>query len=295
MGYKLKARESVGDGIRRIVVEDIDDALQSLGDSAKVEPVHEARKRVKRIRATVRLARGAFAKKAFQHENQQFREIGRGLSDIRDADVLVQTFDLIKPDLVKIPAATATTVERLIAERRDATTRAAMKTGEVERARTALKKARARASRWDLDGHGWSALAPGFERVYRDGRSRFDAAVDDPVSDNWHAWRKRVKDLMFHTRVLHGMWPSVFASWTEDLDKLGECLGQHHDLAVLRGVLLADVRGHVPAPHLRTIVAAIDARLEGAEADARKMGERLYKDSPKDVLDRLHACWQTWR
>lgn len=295
MGYKLKARESVADGIRRIVVEAIDDALRSLGDSSKMESVHEARKRVKRIRAVVRLARGAFAKKSFDDENQRFREIGRGLSDIRDADVLVQTFDQIKPDLEKIPPTTAATVERLIAERRDATTRAAMKTGEVERARTALKKARARASRWDLEGHGWSGLAPGFERVYRDGRTRFDAAVDDPTSDHWHAWRKRVKDLMFHTRVLRGVWPSVFASWTEDLDKLGDCLGQHHDLAVLRAVLLADVRGHVPAPHLRTIVAAIDARLNRAEADAREMGDRLYKDSPKDVLNRLHACWQTWR
>jgi CHAD domain-containing protein len=295
MGYKLKTRESVADGIRRIVVEDIDDALHSLGDSSKLESVHEARKRVKRIRAVVRLASGAFAKKAFKDENQRFREIGRGLSDIRDADVLVQTFDLIKPDLAKIPSPTATTVERVIAERRDATTKAAMKTGEVARARTALKKARARASRWDLDGRGWSALAPGFERVYRDGRTRFEAAVDDPTSDHWHAWRKRVKDLMFHTRVLHGMWPSVFASWTKDLDKLGECLGQHHDLAVLRAFLLADVRGHIPAQHLRTIVAAIDARLNRAEADAREMGDRLYKDPPKDVLDRLDACWHAWR
>lgn len=52
--------------------------------------VHEARKSLKRIRATLRLLRSAMGDKAFRAESQRFAGVGRMLSDTREAQVMDQ-------------------------------------------------------------------------------------------------------------------------------------------------------------------------------------------------------------
>lgn len=122
MAYRLKNKESIGAEIKRIAQEQTDKAIEQLTEEIKSdnidsssnaaavnerqEAIHDVRKRIKKIRAVVRLVRDELGKEVYKRENECFRDAGRGLSEVRDAQVLLETFnklekhfaDFIKPE-----------------------------------------------------------------------------------------------------------------------------------------------------------------------------------------------------
>jgi CHAD domain-containing protein len=297
MSYKLKAGETLDEGLRRVVVAQIDEAIAGLTRGPRLAAVHHARTSVKKIRAALRLARAALGRRTFGRENAAFRDIGRLLSAVRDADVLVESLDKIKPELgaASLRAAVATLEAQVARQRRAALTRLLTKGRAIEKARAALRSARRRAQRYDVRGNQWSALRPGFEQVYAEGRERFAVAYKHANSDDMHQWRKRVKDLMAQLRLLHGLWPAVMDAWAADSHALADLLGDHHDLTVLRAIITQDVKDAITARDRDALLAGIDRRRARLAADARPLGRRLYAESPKDVGDRLELYWKAWR
>src|SRR5262245_17059572 len=98
LAYRLGKDEPVGDGIRRIARAQLDGARDDLVRTPKRklgEGVHEARKRVKRLRAALRLARGGLAEDVYARENAGFRDTGARLSGARDAEVMLETLDAV--------------------------------------------------------------------------------------------------------------------------------------------------------------------------------------------------------
>ena len=87
--FKLKKKESEADGIRRVAHERAEDAVERLRDedADQVEAVHEARKDMKKLRATLKLVRPVIDEQTYSRENERFRDAGRALSDARDAQV----------------------------------------------------------------------------------------------------------------------------------------------------------------------------------------------------------------
>src|SRR4051812_31954257 len=70
--FRLHDREDVADGLRRIARGQIDGAVEGLRDRDETdvgEAVHDARKRFKRLRALVRLARDALGTETYRREN----------------------------------------------------------------------------------------------------------------------------------------------------------------------------------------------------------------------------------
>src|SRR5262245_50064584 len=91
MTFRLKTDDSAADGVHRIVKGQFRAALESLAARKPSEPaVHEARKRVKRIRAIVRLLRDELESGGARDE-KHLRAAAHALSDLRDADATVET------------------------------------------------------------------------------------------------------------------------------------------------------------------------------------------------------------
>ena len=102
--------------------------------------------------------------------------------------------------------------------------------------------------RWQLPD-GFEAIGPGLARGYRRGRRALREAVDRPTDEHVHEWRKSVKTLWYHVRLLEPAAPSVFAPAIEALDHLAEALGDDHDLAVLVERLASDPHRYGGALH----------------------------------------------
>ena len=88
MPYRLKRKESIAHGIRRVANEQFRAAEGELRTFRSPELVHSARKRLKMLRAVLRLVRPALDDATFDRENLALRDSGRLLSAQRDADVL---------------------------------------------------------------------------------------------------------------------------------------------------------------------------------------------------------------
>src|SRR5262245_56765664 len=95
MGYQLETGEGLSGDIRRIVLEQIDDALNNLNSTVKDkdEAIHDARVCVKRIRAVLRLIRYSLGKHVYVEENKAYRDSARLLSKVRDGAAMIEIVD----------------------------------------------------------------------------------------------------------------------------------------------------------------------------------------------------------
>ena len=213
--YRLQGREPVSAGIKRIVLARVDNALAELrGDteSTPTEAIHEARKDMKKIRSAIRLVRDALGDDLYRRENHHYRDIGRELSGLRDAEVLVETLEGLAerfgPAQDERFAGLGERFQQELQERREDGSRERA----MARAETALIAGRGRVEAWPLDGDGWELLAPGFHRTYRRGRKRLRDVEREASDEDLHEWRKRAKDLWYQLRLIREAEPELIGT-----------------------------------------------------------------------------------
>ena len=103
MGFRLKLREPLPDGLKRVFREQIESALELCRHPAKQRgvTVHEVRKHLKKLRAAMRLAVREVGKNRHAREDRCVRKIGRLVSDLRDAQVRLQTLIQLRDETAK--------------------------------------------------------------------------------------------------------------------------------------------------------------------------------------------------
>ncbi len=297
MAYQLDDGEGLRPGLRRCAREQLDRAIEELTDGIRVDPVkavHEARKSLKLERSLLRLGRGTFRGEERRHENARFREAARSLGASRDADVMIQALDeLAERYAGQVPKRTFSAVRKRLERERAATRLALTETRSTEAVVDQLRSARLGIDDWGLERGGWSGVKNGLLRGYRQGRNAGKRARSEPTVENLHDWRKRAKDLWYHVRLLEPIAPHAMRGFARDAHHLSNLLGDDHDLAVLRGSLTGKA-GQVPVD-TDALGGAIDHRREELQSDAFFLADRLYAESPKAFLRRMHRYWRAWR
>ena len=294
MAYRLKQREGIATGVRRIVTAELAraiDELEGRRSGRTGTAVHEARKHLKKTRAALRLVREDLGADLRRDENAALRDAQARLSGARDAEVLLETLARVQGSAAeRVPAPAAATLRDALHERRDA----ARRQGGDNRAEaiTELQAALGRVESWPLDDDSFAAAAKGLRRIYRDGRraQRAAAATGDP--EPWHEWRKRVKDLWYAARILKPAAPLELGAIVDEADGLAELLGDLNDLAVLR----AAVEEHADAMtdhQVEQLHAVIDEAASELRRHAVPRGLRLYAESPKRFVARVAAYMES--
>ena len=93
MNYELRPDETIGDGVRRIVCREIEGAIHSsnIRPNGHGSPVHQTRKHLKKARAALRLLAGEIDFKAWKREDRRLHKVALLISEVRDAEVRLQT------------------------------------------------------------------------------------------------------------------------------------------------------------------------------------------------------------
>jgi CHAD domain-containing protein len=217
------------------LLEQADHALRGLQAGASVKAIHEARKAAKRARAAIALCRDGLGPVATNQVGGSFRDAARAIGPVRDSDVLRAKLVAmgLPPDPVPEPE-------------REEPTRLAI---------AGFEHARMLVEALDLGGVTQPALLRGLTRSYRKVRKTMDDAEESRDAEALHEWRKATKAFLYHLQLVQPLEPALLTPPARLVDILQEIQGEHHDLAVLMGLVQPD-------PAMRVRMATRSSRLE---------------------------------
>jgi len=291
MGYSFDHDESTLAGVRRVCLEQLDEAVDDLGPSFADEPhaaIHDVRKRCKKIRGAVRLVRPVVPSKQYRRVNDVARDAARELSGFRDARALVVTFERLRDATELDRDQLASTLELLVADQRVAEGELAPDHPALEAARDRLAQLGDAIDALPSANTEWGGIAPGLVKTYERGRSAMSSSIDRPTGPSIHEWRKRAKYTRYHLALVAPSAPDVLEPLEAAFHRLTDTLGDAHDLFVLEQRLegIDDVDG------ARLLVNGARTDLERR---AVHLGRRLYAESGKRFGQRLGTYWDIWR
>jgi CHAD domain-containing protein len=288
MGFRLKLREPLPDGLKRVFREQIDSALKLCRHPAKQRgvTVHEVRKHLKKLRAAMRLALGEVGKNQHAREERCVREIGRLVSDLRDAQVRLQTIIQLRDETAKGSDENHfARIEELLSLERESFSAAF--DGWQKQAIPMLEGVEERLSKWSLDGLTWKQICGAVEKIYKRGQRGLAKTIKKPVPENFHSWRKRVKDLWYQLRILQPLNRVVLDEMAHDADVLGELLGREHDFDFLMARLDKESGDDALRDELARLRKLIHKRGRRLCRNALELGRRFYAEPPKAFAKRI--------
>jgi CHAD domain-containing protein len=284
--FALQPDQPLAQELARALLGQLDSAIHHLAaqEADAAEAVHETRKALKRARTTLRLLRRALGKATFNKENACLRGAAQKLSSVRDAHMLAEVTKRLGKHVAGSPYAEA--VEPVHQAFKDRAKQQAISEELLGEVVAIVQEARQRIENRLLDVSSWQlcgSLRRGIFRMTRRGRQAYTRAYTEPSDENFHEWRKRVKDLYYTACLLHLSRPTRLAPLVDSLDQLADDLGDERDLGLLATVIEQDPQaagGAVPVALLRQLITR---RREELRASLHPLGQALYRRSPRKM------------
>lgn len=287
MAFALKPDRRIERQLRRIAGKQLERAREGLAGEPSHTAIHDARKRVKKVRAILRLVEKEKRPRPRRKAEKRLRRVAHALSRFRDADAIIETFDTLRKRYPRrLPEHTYAIIHRHLAGAKARVDAEARKAHVLERAAAALGRARRLSRRWPLPSIHHRDLARLVKRSYRAARAAMRRALSSNTADDTHRWRKRSKRLWYHVRLLQGP-ASGLQSLARDLKRLDTLLGDDHNLLVLRTELGRAAHVRSVESGLREVAAISMARQQQLRRNAFAVGRRVYRGRPKQFADRI--------
>jgi CHAD domain-containing protein len=300
MSFELDNQSNLRKQARKAATGHLDKALRALlprSTSARSmdTSVHTARKRLKEVRALLRLLREGLGKKEFRRENKALRDAAHPLSEVRDAAAIVEALQSLQERYCgTVDKDTFKAVLRALRRRRTAIRQRILHDGKaLTRSSIAVEKVRDRVGQWYLRGGAWQVLESGLERAYKQANQAMLEASRSATDENLHEWRKRAKDIRYQLELLEPLCPEVMKASAAQAETLTDLLGDDHDLAVLRSLLDGELKESVPLESAETLKGLIDARRGDIQHSAATLSEKLFAESPAQFVARIETYWKT--
>ncbi|HLG57489.1 MAG TPA: CHAD domain-containing protein [Vicinamibacterales bacterium] len=296
MGFCLKPGQPIDEEIRRIADHQFAQAvaaLRTVGGAESDDAVHAARRRVKKVRALIRLVRPTLSPR-YRSLNRRLRAVNRLLAPVADGHATVETLERLAAKYRRALAPqTLAEIRRRLLRREAVADEEASLSGAVQTAAALLCKERRALGRWRLDQSGFRAIAPGLGKSVRSSRRAMALALAHPSIEHYHTWRQRVKDQWLHVRLLQARCANGLARDERRLEALDGCLGEYHDCALLQNVLTSDsALDRSDAARCLRLVRRYQRELR---AKARTLGRAIHRETPRRFVKRVKRHWRSAR
>ncbi len=294
--YRLQPGETIPDGIRRAAGAQLAEAADDFAavSAAELEAaVHATRKRIKRVRAALRLSRSAIGEHTYAPEKRQLQAISGQLSSARDARVLLETLTALEERCADaLPERGTIELRARLRDEHERTLEALLAEGLDQTTAQALGEAHVRTTQWTFDGDDFRTIKPELRRIYSRGRRLLREARSEPDAEHLHDCRKRAKDLWHAAQLLRAAHPKRMKRLSRRAHKLADLLGDHHDLSVLRDYVEVHPHHFEDMASRDALLLTIDRRRDALGRRALKVGRGVYKRSPKKFVNRVERGWR---
>jgi CHAD domain-containing protein len=294
VGFRLKSGQAVSSEVRRIVLQQLEVAiseLKSIGDPESDEAIHDARRRIKKIRAVIRLVRPVLDK-AYRPVDRDLRDISRLLAPVSDGQGVIDTLNELAQRYRKVlPPRTVNSIRSDLVERERRIDSQTEADHVLEKASATLRAERGRVRRWRLSAEGFRAVRPGLKASVRRARNAMIAAWIHPTAAHHHRWRHHVKDHWFHVRLIEAWCGKRLMPYQRRLEALDGVLGEYHNLVLLREVLVTD--SALSRRETRLCLRVVARYQRALRRHAHVLGARIYFEKPRRFVRRVRRLWQT--
>lgn len=294
MRYELRRDRPLGENFRRICRKQIEGAIAVAKGEKQTSntPIHETRKHVKKARAALRAVRKEIGRGLFQETDHCLRDAGRLISDIRDAEVRLQTVRQLqgvtqrrrRGNYEKLEALLMLELENFVAAFAEWQTQAV----------PMLEQAREAVDRWPLDRFTCKQLRRPVQKAYRRAGKALAAATADPTAENFHVFRTKAKTLWYQLRILRPVNPVVLGSLIADLRALGDLLGRAHDFSFLAERLCRENGKSEWQREGRKLLVMIETSHNELQRDAAELAQHFFAERPRDFGTRVANWLETW-
>jgi len=295
MSYQLKHGQTLGDNLRRICRKQIEAAIAITTGEKKASdtPVHEVRKHLKKARAALRLVRKEIGHGLFREQDRYLRDVGRLTSEIRDAEVRLQTVRQLqgitqrrgRGAYAKLESMLILELENFMAAFAEWQTQAV----------PMLERADANIDCWPLDQFSCKQLRCAVQRTYKGARKALACTEATPSVENFHRFRTRAKRLWYELRILRPINPVVLKNLSDDLRSLGSLLGRAHDLSFLGDRLRGGDQKLEWEREGHKLLAVIEVSQEDLQRGAAELAEHFFAERPRDFGDRVAGWLKDWQ
>jgi CHAD domain-containing protein len=291
VAWRFDPGESLRDGFARVAMQAGERARRDLTatDIPLEQAVHRARRRFKKLRALIRLARPGLGE-AYGRQNLLWRDAGRLLAASRDATVLLASFDAITAVDAELEAGNE------VVGLRDGLASKFNGKGRETPDRRADALELIDAGTEELSRLSWPSSTGDLARGLQDSQARLRRSwrdvLGETTSESLHEWRKRVKDQATQLGLFRAILPADLQTRRADAKVLAELLGEEHDLSLLRDAVARCRATGVSRETRRDVLKAIDHRRAELRRTALEAGETFSAQSPKAVA---HAIAEAWR
>ncbi len=294
MHYRFSVTRALRDAVPSIAAGQLDAALMRLKSPDRgPEAIHAARKHFKRTRALLELIKPTVSGKAAKAPQKLLSSAANMLSASRDAQVAIGAAEVLEKEFGSSRRSRLfANLKSWLSARRDLADEK-LASSQLDSALEELVKAKASLAKLDMQAARIDDLLQSASETYRRGRHAMKTALATGEDEALHDWRKQVQRHWRHTLLLQQAWPDEAKARSKLARKLSESLGIHHDLAVLRGMILANRPAFRSASDIKTLCRCIEKKQAALISEAALRGERLYAEKPKAFLQRLRAYWKS--
>jgi CHAD domain-containing protein len=295
MAYRLRSNESLTHGLRRLARAELRSAADHMRqtDPPRDEAIHEARKSLKKVRAIVHLIEADNGRRLARSPTR-LRDVGRTLSQLRDADAMVKMLTALRDKNPRLLSEhTFARIRRRLSSHKRDVMETAERDGAWKDVIGELRTLRRRAKRWRPAHRGFGALAAGIDLTYRRGRKAMERARTRERAEDFHEWRKEIKALWYELRLIEACDRNIRRD-VAALHRAETWLGDDHNAVVLCEELSKDasICGMIDVDRLRLAADQHQCRLRKKAITRMR---RLYSRSPRAYLRRLERAWKKWQ
>jgi CHAD domain-containing protein len=297
MPFSIRPDRAFKSEFRKVARRQLRHAIDTLNERPKGldDAIHQARKRLKRVRSLYRLVSAEVPRFA-DRENQRLREIATSLSALRDAAALVETASYLHDHARDDDEAEA--IGRIVLSlgaRRDQIAAAHPDLeAVVPDTITALKKAIKALDDLKLKGghrrHG-RVLARGWDDTIRKARKALAACEGKVSAEAFHTLRKRTQDYRAYHMLLSPLWPAAMAAKYDVASGLIELLGRVYDLELLCDLVETEHHLFDNADDLAHLLYAVIFHQQHDRHTALLRAEDIFGVDADEEATRIELLW----
>lgn len=297
MPYRIRPGRPLLAEVQSVARGELEDAIQTLElrPEGLHEAIHSVRKRFKRLRNLYRLL--ATGDMDFRRrENQRLREVGRGLSRIRDATALIETVEHLSHYAVTDDEAeTLAAAREVLALRRDEI--AADESDLDAKVTNAVNECHAAIAALDALSLPTRPrpvarlIAKGWRKGLAEAHDALEVCKGEGHGETFHDLRKASQAYWMNLSLLKDLWPSAFTAKRQEAKRLVDFLGHEHDLTVLTALLDQEPETFGNGQGQSFLLAIIIRRQQDLRRQALDLAAEVFADGAKHEADIVETLW----